>query len=45
MIVILVLGIAVDILFNVLNESIRRRRGLTVAPAAARSRVAAGAGA
>jgi NitT/TauT family transport system permease protein len=28
MIVILVLGIAVDILFNVLNQSIRRRRGL-----------------
>ena len=37
MIVILVLGIAVDILFNVLNESIRRRRGLVPALAAART--------
>lgn len=36
MIVILVLGIAVDIAFNVLNDSIRRRRGLAPAPAAAR---------
>jgi NitT/TauT family transport system permease protein len=37
MIVILVLGIAVDMLFNVLNESIRRRRGLAPAPSSARS--------
>src|SRR5450755_3961261 len=37
MIVILVLGIAVDMLFNVLNESIRRRRGLAPAPSTARS--------
>lgn len=46
MLVILALGIAVDILFNLLNESIRRRRGLTPAPPAGRSsRAAAGAGA
>ncbi len=37
MIVILVLGIAVDMLFNVLNESIRRRRGLAPAASTARS--------
>ncbi len=36
MIVILVLGVAVDMLFNVLNESIRRRRGLAQPPPAAR---------
>ncbi len=36
MIVILVLGVAVDMLFNVLNDSIRRRRGLTQAPSTAR---------
>jgi NitT/TauT family transport system permease protein len=36
MIVILVLGVLVDILFNVLNESIRRRRGLAQAPSTAR---------
>ena len=36
MIVILVLGIAVDMLFNVLNDSIRRRRGLAQPPAIAR---------
>ena len=36
MIVILVLGIAVDMLFNVLNDSIRRRRGLAPAPSTAR---------
>jgi len=32
-----VLGIAVDMLFNVLNESIRRRRGLAPAASTARS--------
>jgi NitT/TauT family transport system permease protein len=32
MIVILVLGVTVDILFNRLNESIRRRRGLSASP-------------
>jgi NitT/TauT family transport system permease protein len=37
MIVILVLGIAVDMLFNVLNNSIRRRRGLAPAASTARS--------
>jgi NitT/TauT family transport system permease protein len=37
MIVILVLGIAVDILFNMLNESIRRRRGLSTPPSASSS--------
>jgi len=37
MIVILVLGITVDMLFNAANESIRRRRGLAPAPATARS--------
>ncbi len=36
MIVILALGITVDILFNRLNESIRRRRGLSASPPAAR---------
>jgi sulfonate transport system permease protein len=36
MIVILVLGVAVDMLFNALNESIRRRRGLAQPPPAAR---------
>jgi NitT/TauT family transport system permease protein len=36
MIVILILGVLVDILFNILNESIRRRRGLTQAPTVAR---------
>ena len=36
MIVILVLGVAVDIAFNMLNESIRRRRGLAQPPAIAR---------
>ena len=36
MIVILVLGIVVDMLFNVLNESIRRRRGLAQPPTIAR---------
>jgi NitT/TauT family transport system permease protein len=36
MIVILVLGVAVDIGFNVLNDSIRRRRGLAPAPSTAR---------
>ena len=36
MIVILVLGIAVDMLFNVLNDSIRRRRGLAQPPTIAR---------
>ncbi len=38
MIVILVLGVAVDIAFNMLNESIRRRRGLAQAPAIGRGR-------
>ena len=38
MLVILVLGIAVDILFNLLNDSIRRRRGLALAPSTGRSR-------
>jgi NitT/TauT family transport system permease protein len=43
MIVILVLGVAVDILFNVLNESIRRRRGLAAAPSTSRGwRLSAG---
>ena len=43
MIVILVLGVLVDMLFNVLNESIRRRRGLAQAPATARGwRLSAG---
>jgi NitT/TauT family transport system permease protein len=43
MIVILVLGVAVDMLFNVLNESIRRRRGLAQpAPAARGWRLGAG---
>ena len=37
MIVILVLGIAVDILFNALNESIRRCCGLVPVLAAART--------
>ncbi len=37
MIVILVLGVAVDILFSAANNSIRRRRGLTPAPSTARS--------
>jgi NitT/TauT family transport system permease protein len=36
MIVILLLGVLVDMLFNVLNESIRRRRGLAQAPTTAR---------
>ena len=36
MIVILVLGVAVDIAFNMLNESIRRRRGLAQPPAIGR---------
>jgi NitT/TauT family transport system permease protein len=36
MLVILVLGVAVDMLFNVLNDSIRRRRGLTATPSTAR---------
>ena len=36
MIVILVLGVGVDMLFNVLNDSIRRRRGLTATPSTAR---------
>jgi NitT/TauT family transport system permease protein len=36
MLVILVLGILVDILFNLLNDSIRRRRGLAPAPSAGR---------
>jgi NitT/TauT family transport system permease protein len=36
MLVILVLGIIVDILFNVLNDSIRRRRGLAPAPSTGR---------
>ncbi|HYZ53110.1 MAG TPA: ABC transporter permease [Streptosporangiaceae bacterium] len=36
MIVILVLGIVVDVLFNLLNDSIRRRRGLAPEPSAAR---------
>jgi len=36
MIVILILGVAVDMLFNLLNESIRRRRGLTATPSTAR---------
>ena len=36
MIVILVLGVAVDMLFNALNESIRRRRGLAQPPRRAR---------
>ena len=44
MIVILVLGVLVDILFNVLNESIRRRRGLAQAPSTSRGwRLSAGA--
>ena len=44
MIVILVLGVAVDIAFNMLNESIRRRRGLAQPPAIARGwRLGAGA--
>jgi NitT/TauT family transport system permease protein len=43
MIVILVLGVLVDILFNTLNESIRRRRGLAPAPSTAKGwRLAAG---
>jgi len=37
MIVILVLGVAVDILFTALNDAIRRRRGLAQAPAVARA--------
>jgi NitT/TauT family transport system permease protein len=45
MIVILVLGIAVDVLFNLLNDSIRRRRGLVPAPSAARPWRPGGAGA
>ncbi len=36
MIVIFVLGITVDILFNRLNESIRRRRGLSASPSTGR---------
>src|ERR1700759_5289274 len=36
MIVILVLGVLVDVLFNTLNESIRRRRGLTQTPSTAK---------
>jgi NitT/TauT family transport system permease protein len=43
MIVILILGVLVDMLFNVLNESLRRRRGLTQAPSTAKGwRLAAG---
>ena len=45
MIVILVLGIAVDVLFNLLNDSIRRRRGLAPAPSTARPWRLGGAGA
>jgi NitT/TauT family transport system permease protein len=45
MIVILVIGIAVDILFNMVNESIRRRRGLAPAPSTARPWRLGGAGA
>jgi sulfonate transport system permease protein len=37
MLIILVLGILVDILFNLLNDSIRRRRGLAPAPSTGRS--------
>jgi len=36
MIVILVLGVLVDVLFNTLNESLRRRRGLSQAPSTAK---------
>jgi NitT/TauT family transport system permease protein len=36
MIVILVLGVLVDTLLNTLNESLRRRRGLTQAPSTAK---------
>src|SRR6201995_3316774 len=36
MIVILALGVLVDVLFNTLNESIRRRRGLAPAPSTAK---------
>ncbi len=43
MIVILVLGVLVDVLFNTLNESLRRRRGLAAAPSTAKGwRLAAG---
>ena len=43
MIVILVLGVLVDVLFNTLNESLRRRRGLAPAPSTAKGwRLAAG---
>jgi NitT/TauT family transport system permease protein len=43
MIVILALGVLVDVLFNTLNESIRRRRGLAPAPSTAKGwRLAAG---
>jgi NitT/TauT family transport system permease protein len=45
MIVILVLGIVVDVLFNLLNDSIRRRRGLAPAPSTARPWRLGGAGA
>jgi NitT/TauT family transport system permease protein len=45
MTVILVIGIVVDILFNMANESIRRRRGLAPAPSTGRPwRLGAGAG-
>jgi NitT/TauT family transport system permease protein len=36
MIVILILGVLVDVLFNTLNESLRRRRGLAQAPSTAK---------
>ncbi len=43
MIVILILGVLVDMLFNVLNESLRRRRGMVQAPSTAKGwRLAAG---
>jgi NitT/TauT family transport system permease protein len=43
MIVILILGVLVDMLFNVLNDSLRRRRGLAQAPSTAKGwRLAAG---
>ena len=43
MIVILVLGVLVDVLFNTLNESLRRRRGLTQTPSTAKGwRLASG---
>jgi hypothetical protein len=34
--VILILGVLVDVLFNTLNESLRRRRGLAQAPSTAK---------